>query len=52
MLSSTRSERETARVDAGGSVVHLMLASGESLRIETGALDASLVCALLAELRR
>ncbi len=36
----------------GGSVVQLMLASGATLRIETGALDAALVCALVAELRR
>ena len=34
------------------SIVQLVLASGATLRIETGALDAGLVCALLAELRR
>ena len=39
-------------VACGGSVVQLMLASGATLRIETGALDAALVCALVAELRR
>lgn len=36
----------------GGGVVELMLASGATLRIETGALDAALVCALVAELQR
>jgi len=35
-----------------GGVVQLVFASGASLRIETGALDAALVCALVAELRR
>jgi transposase-like protein len=34
------------------SVVQLVLASGASLRIETDAVDAALVCALVAELRR
>ena len=34
------------------SVVQLTLASGATLRIETGALDAGLICALVAELRR
>lgn len=34
------------------SIVQLMLASGATLRIETGALDASLICALIAELQR
>jgi transposase-like protein len=34
------------------SVVQLMLASGATLRIETGALDAGVICALVAELRR
>ena len=35
-----------------GAVVQLAFASGASLRIETGALDTALVCALVAELRR
>ena len=35
-----------------GGVVQLVLASGATMRIETGALDAALVCALIAELRR
>jgi transposase-like protein len=34
------------------AVVHVSFSSGAALRIETGSLDASLVCALLAELRR
>jgi transposase len=33
-------------------VVQLVLASGATLRLETGSLDAALVCALVAELRR
>jgi transposase len=38
---------------AGGrGVVQLVLANGATLRIETGALDAALVCALVAELQR
>jgi len=36
----------------GSGVVQLVLASGASLRIETDALDAALVCAIVAELRR
>ena len=34
------------------SIVQLVLASGATLRIETGALDAALMCALVAELQR
>jgi transposase-like protein len=33
------------------SVVHLTLASGAALRLETPRLDSALICALLAELR-
>jgi transposase-like protein len=41
------------KAHAGRSgVVQLVLGSGDTLRIETGALDAALVCALVAELRR
>lgn len=36
----------------GCSIVQLMLASGATLQIETSALDAGLICALVAELRR
>ncbi len=35
-----------------GSVVQLMLASGATLRFQTDRVDAALVCALVAELRR
>ena len=34
------------------NVVQLMLASGATLRIESGALDAELICALVAQLQR
>jgi transposase-like protein len=34
------------------SVLHVMLASGSTLRIESAAIDAALVCAVVAELRR
>ncbi len=50
-----RRPRPTARPDTGArynGVVQLVLPSGASLRIETDALDAALVCALVAELRR
>jgi transposase-like protein len=33
-------------------VVQLVLATGATLRLETGSLDAALVCALVAELQR
>lgn len=48
------SQRSTLGHDAHarGSVVQLMLASGATLRLETEGLDAALVCALVAELRR
>jgi transposase-like protein len=46
-----RATRPTARA-CGSSVVQLVLASGATLRIEIDALDAALVCALVAELRR
>ncbi len=41
-------ERDTS---AFGSVLHVMLASGSALRIESAAIDAALVCAVVAELR-
>jgi transposase-like protein len=37
---------------SASSIVQLMLASGATLRIETGTLDAGLICALVAELRQ
>ena len=45
---ATRSDAAAAR----SGIVQLVLASGATLRIETGALDAALVCALVAELQR
>jgi transposase-like protein len=50
-----RPQQPATRLSArarGSSVVQLVLASGATLRIETDALDAVLVCALVAELRR
>jgi transposase-like protein len=41
---------DAERYDRG--VVQIVLGSGASLRFESGALDAALVCALVAELRR
>ena len=52
---AVRRPQPTPRPDAGAlgnGVVQLVLASGASLRIETDALDAALICALVAELRR
>jgi transposase-like protein len=46
--SATRSDAVAGR----SGVVQLVLASGATLRIETAALDAALVCALVAELQR
>ena len=43
--------RSDAVADRSG-IVQLVLASGAALRIETTALDAALVCALVAELQR
>ncbi len=37
---------------SGSSVVQLVLATGATLRLETRALDAALVCALVAQLQR
>ena len=42
----------TASQISGGIVIQLVLATGATLRIETGALDAALVCSLVAELQR
>jgi transposase-like protein len=36
----------------GSGVVQIAFTSGATLRIETGAVDAALVCAIVAELRR
>jgi transposase-like protein len=47
-----RARRSASGALGALSVVQLVLASGASMRIETGGLDAALVCALIAELRR
>ena len=55
IVPAVRGRQPASRPDAGacgGGVVQLTLASGATMRIETGALDAALVCALVAELRR
>jgi transposase-like protein len=55
VVRAVRRPQPAARPDAeacGSCVVQLVLASGATLRIETGALDAALVCALVAELQR
>lgn len=55
LVSEVRRSQPAARPDAAAGrsgIVHLMLASGATLRIEMVALDAALVCALVAELRR
>ena len=55
VLPEVRRPQPATRFDATGGrggIVQLVLASGATLRIETGALDAALVCALVAELQR
>jgi transposase len=55
LIRAVRRPQPPARPDAGAcgrSVVQLVLTSGATLRIETGALDAALVCALVVALRR
>jgi hypothetical protein len=55
VVPDVRRPQPAARSDAAAcrsGIVQLVLASGATLRIESGALDAALVCALVAELRR
>ena len=55
VLPAVRSPEPATRPDAAASrsnIVQLVFATGATLRIETGALDAALVCALVAELQR
>ena len=55
VVRAMRSPHPAAQPDAAAArsgIVQLVLASGATLRIESGALDAALVCALVAELRR
>jgi transposase-like protein len=42
----------SSKSSSASSIVQLMLASGATMRIETGPLDAGLICALVAELRQ
>jgi transposase-like protein len=53
-IAAARRAPQVARrmSSSASSIVQLMLASGATLRIETGPLDAGLICALVAELRR
>src|SRR5664279_1924549 len=55
VVSELRRPQPATRSDAAvgrSGIVQLVLASGATLRIETSALDAALVCALVAELQR
>lgn len=53
IVAAGRGLQPASGTPAGASsIVHLMLASGATLRIETGVLDATLICALIAELQR
>jgi transposase len=55
VVRAVRSPHPAAQPDAAAArsgIVQLVLASGATLRIETGALDTALVCAIVAELRR
>ena len=55
VVPAVRGPQSAARPDVAvcrSGIVQLVLASGATLRIETGALDAALVCALVGELRR
>jgi transposase len=55
VLPAVRRPQPATHPDAAesrSSIVQLVLASGATLRIESGALDAALVCALVAELQR
>jgi transposase-like protein len=55
VIPEMRNPKPAARPDAASSrssVVQLVLASGATLRIEAGALDVAMVCALVAELQR
>jgi transposase len=55
VVRAVRSPQPAAQPAAAAcrsGIVQLVLASGATLRMETGALDTALVCALVAELRR
>jgi transposase-like protein len=55
VVPAVRRPQQATRPDAAASrsnIVQLVFATGATLRIESSALDAALVCALVAELRR
>jgi transposase-like protein len=52
MAAAGRAPQPPDTQSSASSIVQLMLASGATLRIETGPLDAGLICALVAELRQ
>ena len=52
VIPEVRKPQPAMRQDTANCIVQIALASGATLRIETGAMDAALVCALVAELRR
>jgi transposase-like protein len=55
VVPAVRQSRSVVQRDTSArcsSVMHVMLASGSALRIESAAIDAALVCAVVAELRR
>ena len=53
LAPAVRAPRPTPGAQAGDlNIVQLMLASGATLRIESGALDVELICALVAQLQR
>jgi transposase-like protein len=55
LVSEVRIPQPAAHANPTGccrGIVQLVLASGDTLRMEIGALDAALACALVAELRR
>ncbi len=52
IAAAGRALRPPGTQSSAWSIVQLMLASGASMRIETGPLDAGLICALVAELRQ
>jgi transposase-like protein len=52
LAAAGREPRPASGTSSASSIVQVMLASGATLRIETGALDSGLICALVAELRQ
>jgi transposase-like protein len=54
LVPAVKSLQPITHADVAGrsGIVQVVLVSGSTLRIETGALDAAFVCALVAELQR